>query len=134
MPSLEFKTEFPYSEDFKGITVPVTLTASRDVRLIATVDSGAKHCLFRAEYAEQLGLELHEGTTLTMSAADGGEITAYGHSVRVAVLDHSVESVVYFTDHPRFRRNVLGRDGWLDRFRFGLVHYDRKLYLSDYDS
>jgi len=40
--------------------------------------------------------------------------------------------MVYFTDHQGFSRNVLGREGWLHPFKFGLVHYDRKLYVSRY--
>jgi hypothetical protein len=31
-------------------------------------------------------------------------------------------------------RNFLGRSGWLDRLRIGIIDYDHLLYLSTYDS
>ena len=43
------------------------------------------------------------------------------------------ECVVYFAESQSYTRDVLGRQGWLDRIRFGLVDYDGKLYLSDYN-
>ena len=55
---------------------------------------------------------------------------AYGHTLSVKVLDQRVDSLVYFTDDPQFRRNVLGRQGWLHHFKFGLIHYESKLYLG----
>ncbi len=30
-------------------------------------------------------------------------------------------------------QNVLGRIGWLDRVRLGLVQHDHKIYLAPYD-
>jgi hypothetical protein len=39
---------------------------------------------------------------------------------------------VYFAADAAFSRNVLGRQGWIDRIRLGLVDYEGKLYLSDY--
>jgi len=32
------------------------------------------------------------------------------------------------------RKNLLGRNGWLDRLRLGIIHYDRELYLAPYNS
>jgi hypothetical protein len=31
-------------------------------------------------------------------------------------------------------RDLLGRNGWLDRLRVAIIHYDREIYLSPYDS
>jgi hypothetical protein len=39
---------------------------------------------------------------------------------------------VYFAAHESFTRNVLGRSGWLDQVRLGIVEYESKLYLSRY--
>lgn len=41
--------------------------------------------------------------------------------------------MVYFFADKEIEKNLLGRSGWLDRVRFGLVDYDRKFYLSAYD-
>ena len=31
-------------------------------------------------------------------------------------------------------RDLLGRNGWLDRFRVAIVHYNREIFLSPHDS
>jgi len=133
MPNVEFEIEHIYPDDFRGIVLEVQLNGNDAVRFPATVDTGASHCLFQGEYAEILGLTLTDGIPLQLSPAGGGTIGAYGHEVTVTVLDKTVSSLVYFTNHYQFRRNVLGRRGWLDLFRLGLIHYDAKLYLSNRD-
>lgn len=51
----------------------------------------------------------------------------------MAVLGLAYDTTVYFADDPQFGRNVLGRQGWLDCVQLGLIDYDGKLYLSDYN-
>jgi len=41
--------------------------------------------------------------------------------------------LIYFFADPMIDKKVLGRTGWLDRFRLGLIHHDNKIYLSSYD-
>ena len=41
--------------------------------------------------------------------------------------------MVYFFGDPMIEKNVLGRTGWLDRFRLALVHHDSKVYLAAYN-
>jgi hypothetical protein len=136
MPTLEFELEHVYADDPNGgIGVPIRIeVGDRSARLLAYVDTGAGYCVFQSEYAEILGLQLTEGTLIRLTPAGGGTINAYGHTVIVEALERRVESIVYFTDHSGFRRNVLGRQGWLHHFRFGLVHYESKLYLGSLTS
>jgi hypothetical protein len=42
------------------------------------------------------------------------------------------ESVVYFFADERIDKNLLGRIGWLDRIRLGLIDHDGELYLAPY--
>jgi len=56
-----------------------------------------------------------------------------GHSVTLSVLGYDFDCVVYFAESQSYNRDVLGRQGWIDRIRVGLVDYDGKLYLSDYN-
>ena len=42
--------------------------------------------------------------------------------------------MVYFAASPAFRRNVLGRSGWLQQLRVAIVDYDSVLYVAKYDS
>jgi hypothetical protein len=41
-------------------------------------------------------------------------------------------STLYFAKEEFFTRNVLGRQGWLDRVKLGLIDYEGKLLLSAY--
>ena len=137
MPNLSFEVEHHYADDPGGIPLSVELEADdggASTRLLAFVDTGAGQCLFQSEFAGLLGLNLEDGVREEFSAAGGGIITGYGHQVKMTVLGQSVHSMVYFTSHLGFRRNVLGRQGWLHNFRFGLILYDSLLYLGRYDS
>jgi hypothetical protein len=58
---------------------------------------------------------------------------AYGHTVTVETLGYSFDVTVYFAAHESFTRNVLGRRGWLDQVRLGLIEYEGKVYLSRYN-
>ncbi len=58
---------------------------------------------------------------------------AYGHEVEIDVLGIATKSLVYFFAEPSIRKNVLGRGGWLDRVRVGLVDHDREIFLAGYD-
>jgi hypothetical protein len=49
------------------------------------------------------------------------------------VLGIETTTTVYFAADEAFTRNVLGRQGWLNVIRLGLVDYEGKLYLSHYD-
>jgi hypothetical protein len=40
------------------------------------------------------------------------------------------EATVYFASDEQFSRSVLGRIGWLDRVKLGLIDYEVKLLLS----
>jgi hypothetical protein len=131
MPSIRFDSEHVYPDDATGgITLSIELQAVRSVRLFAYVDTGAANCLFQGDYAELLGLTLTDGFPKYFYPAGGGSITAFGHHVTIKVFDYAVDSMVFFTDHPEFTRNVLGRQGWLHHFKVGLIHYESKLYLG----
>ena len=60
-------------------------------------------------------------------------VGTFGHVVSLEAFDIAFESMVYFFADERIKRNLLGRAGWLDRVRFGLVDYDCVLYLAGYD-
>ena len=64
---------------------------------------------------------------------DSSIFDAYGHEVEIDVLGIVTHSLVYFFAEPSIRKNVLGRGGWLDRVRIGLIDHDRALYLAAYD-
>jgi hypothetical protein len=82
--------------------------------LLASLDTGASHCLFEGAYAAELGLHLTSGI-LTRFHTANSTFDAYGHEIVVDVLGVVTHSLVYFFADSAIRRNVLGRRGWLDR-------------------
>jgi hypothetical protein len=98
--------------------------------LVASLDTGASHCLFENAYATRLGLELASGVLKRFKTANS-TFDAYGHEVEIDVLGIVTHSLVYFFADPSIRKSVLGRGGWLDRVRLGLIDHDRELYLAE---
>ena len=133
MPQLEFRHVHRYASRVQGITLPVVLRNGADaIDLLARVDTGASNCLFEREHGEMLNLDIDAGEPKTFSTATG-RVDAFGHLVSLEVLDLKFESMVYFFADERINKNLLGRVGWLDRVRLGLVDHDSELYLAEYD-
>jgi len=130
---LEFDTLHDYGPDKDSIEISVTLRfGERTVSFPAQLDTGATFCVFERSYAEILGLSVESGMPLRFSTAMGS-FDAYGHTVTLETLGYSFDVTVYFAAHESFTRNVLGRRGWLDQVRLGLVEYESKLYLNRYN-
>src|SRR5579864_8662050 len=128
--TLRFAAQYSYDSTLAGITVDVQLGArAGSVRLLAKIDTGASDCLFQRRFAEALGLEVEAGERRGFSTV-AGRFETYGHEVSIRVLDIEFTSFVYFFTDTAIRRNVLGRRGWLDRVRIGIVDYESTLYLS----
>lgn len=133
MHQLTFTQIHSYAGRDASITVPVVLRCSDTVAdLVASVDTGASYCLFESAYAAKLGLDLITGV-LTRFQTASGSFDAYGHEVDIDVLGIGGRSLVYFFADPTICKNVLGRRGWLDRVRIGLIDHDRALYLASYN-
>ena len=130
---LHFSERHIYDSKTEGISIPVVLWAGRKkIDLLAKIDTGASDCLFEREYAEALGLRVEEGVRRTYATANS-RFDAYGHEILLRVMGIETTGTVYFYADPAIVRNVLGRRGWLDRIRFGLVDYDQSIYLAAYD-
>ena len=128
---LLFSSRYLYDSRLEGITVPAVLsTGGNKVELLAKVDTGASDCLFERGFAEALGLRVEDGVRKTYATANS-RFEAYGHEILIQVLGTETTSVAYVYADPSIVRNVLGRRGWLDRLRFGVVDYDRMVYLSE---
>jgi hypothetical protein len=131
---IEFTTVHSYGNERQGISVPVVLTAGENsVRLAAGIDTGATFCIFRTELAEALGLDPANATLKRFRTANS-TFEAFGHEVEISVLGVTTFSTVYFFADVSINKNVLGRVGWLDRVRLGLVDHDTTMYLAPYDT
>ena len=132
--SLEFDAAHHYSEALDGIEVPVALSIGRQsVELLAKLDTGAAHCIFERKYAEILGEEVESGR-LQRFRTVAGSFAAYQHEVTIQTLGIEFSAVVFFAQDPTFSRNFLGRSGWLERLRIGIVDYDRMFFVGPYQS
>ncbi len=77
-------------------------------------------------------VEIETGTPKTLSTLTG-RLRAFGHEMVLQTLGLEFQTFVYFAKSYEVRRNILGRQGWLQLVRLGLVDYDSELYLSPYD-
>ncbi len=99
--------------------------------LTAKIDTGSTFCVFRRLHGEFLGIEIENGIPTELGTATGS-FRAFGHELTLTVLGIETVSTVYFAEEDYFDRNVLGRIGWLDRVKLGLIEQEGKLFLSEY--
>jgi hypothetical protein len=131
--TLTFARLHVYDTRELGIQLPVRLTVGgKSLGVQAKLDTGSSLCVFPRRYGEELDVDIESGEYQRIGTAVGG-FDAYGHWARILALGFEYEAVVYFAKDHSFNRNILGRQGWLDRVRLGLVDYEGKLYLSDYN-
>jgi hypothetical protein len=129
---LSFTELISYDPGQSSITVPVTLSLSHDrVSCGAKVDTGASLCIFARDLGEQLGLEIESGMRQLVGTVTG-TFVVYLHEVNLSVAGLAFSAFVGFAEDEGFRRNVLGRRGFLEQITLGLVDYDGKLYLNSY--
>ena len=131
---LTFHRKHKYNHAAQGITLEVTLLrGGRYSHCQAKVDTGAQICLFAREIGEDLGLDIEAGAPMTLETL-AGKFVAYGHELTLDLLETQFYSTVYFAAEKSLRRNLLGREGWLQLVRLAIIDYDNLLYLSPYDS
>ena len=131
--NLEFEKLVRYDAGKSGITVKVELRLGENQTFFdAKIDTGSTYCVFERLHGERLGIEIKKGLSERIGMADGS-FQAFGHQLTLTVEGYEFDSTVYFAQDENFKRNVLGRHGWLDRVLIGINDYDGKLYLSRYE-
>ena len=124
-----------YDQSVIGITLPLVLRygdQSTEV-LDAKIDTGSAYCIFGRVVGELLGITIEAGVAEKVRLANGTAIPIYGHTVVISVNDVEVDSIVYFWQDERLTRNVLGRTGWISKFRLCIVDHDLELYFSEHN-
>lgn len=133
MESLDFEKVLIYDAGKVGITLDVEIRlGSSAANFEAKIDTGAEACIFERIYGEQIGIEIESGEPQSFGTATGSFMT-YGHSITLITEEFTFDSYVFFAADESFRKNVLGRYGWLNRLIIGINDYDGKLYLSQYE-
>ena len=97
-----------------------------------SLTQAARTAFFDRKYADWLGLEVASGI-LTRIVTATGYFYCYGHEVTVSVFGLEWQAVVYFAEPEAFFLNVVGRVGFLDRLRVGIVDYEQLVYLDLYE-
>ena len=132
METIEFAESYQYDTRLVGITVPAFLNyGGKIVEIKTKIDTGSSYCIFQRKHAENLGIDVESGEYARISTATNG-FDAYGFELSLSVLDIETVSTIYFAKEEWFTRNVLGRQGFLDRVKLGLIDYEGKLLLSSY--
>jgi hypothetical protein len=128
--SLEFSQIHNYNTLKTGISLPIILQLGENfIEIHAKLDTGSTHCIFERKYAELLDLDIESGAPTTIGTATGKFIT-FEHRITLVTFGLSWEATVCFIAEEGIKRNVLGRQGWLDRVKLGLIDYEGKLLLS----
>jgi len=132
MKQLAFTQAYLYPDSPEGITIPALLSyGGKTIAVNAKVDTGAEHCLFRYEHAEELGVPVEQGIPEVMDTL-GGPLETFGHEITIQTCGLVFQSLVFFAKYPGLRPNLLGRQGWLRNLRLAVVDYDNLLYLNVY--
>lgn len=112
-----------YDPGLPGITVEVTLSLTGAAVFVpAKLDTGSTNCVFARRHGEGLGIDIESGELVRINTATGSFLT-HRHEVTLRVLDYHFDVRVCFAADESFDRAVLGRFGFLDRQRLGLVDY-----------
>lgn len=130
--SLEFAKTYRYNTLKTGISLPVILQSGEtSIEINAKLDTGSSHCIFERRHGELLNLDIESGEPTVIGTATG-KFHAFEHRITLTTFGLSWEAAVCFIAEDEIRRNILGRTGWLDRVKLGLIDYEGRLLLSHY--
>lgn len=130
---LSFESQHKYATREGNLNVRTILsTTAQQVHCVAAIDTGATVCLFQRELGEALDLDIETGPFIQLSTLTG-TLRAYGHEVTLQTFDLVLQTTVYFAATHGLERNLLGRIGWLQQVKLGIVDHDELIYLSHYD-
>jgi hypothetical protein len=127
--SLDFDADLKYEETAAGILIPIRLIhGDRSVELKARLDTGAADCLFDRFYADILGLP-ETGIERSYRTVTGS-FQAVGHELTLETLGLQWLALVFFHSLGNPGHAFVGRRGWLDRVRIGIIHQDQRLFVG----
>jgi hypothetical protein len=127
---IEYQRKASYESLTSGITIEAILRhGNLETACQAKIDTGSEVCLFARTYADSLELDVESGYREIFSTL-AGNVIAYAHEIELETLGLRFQSYVYFAENYSIRRNLLGRQGWLQLVLLGLNDYNNELYLS----
>ncbi len=132
---LAFDERIIYPHNKQGINLDIFLSSQNNlqVSILAKLDTGSTYCIFQPRFAEMLQLKIEKGDPEIIRTATG-KFIAYGHEITIKIENIEWNATIYFAEDESFPVNVLGRIGFLDRLKIGLVDYEQILFLNTYDT
>jgi hypothetical protein len=129
--NLTFSELLVYPDNLQGINIEVIISLGTTLPVAAEVklDTGSSLCVFQRHYGELLGLEIENGEPEVIRTATG-KFIAYGHEITLTIANLEWNATVYFAKDESFPVSVVGRVGFLDRLKIGLIDYQQLLYLN----
>jgi hypothetical protein len=131
---LSFSSLLTMVQDETGLVVPVSLIAGKqELDVDAYLDTGAKYCVFPRWIGTSLGIDVESGEEISLGTG-GGPLICYLHYLTLRIGSLYFDAVpICFTKFDSFPRCLLGREGWLQKVKVGIVTYEDQLYLGLYD-
>jgi len=99
------------------------------IKTYALVDSGSTLSVFRAEIADSLELRLEDGEKIALQSANA-PLMVYAHRLQAVVEGESFELRVGFARDLLTSFNILGREGFFERFRIMFNERKRELIIE----
>jgi hypothetical protein len=96
--------------------VPMELKGEEWIELHAYVDSGASYSIFHADIANILGINYKKGEKTFMTVGDGAQIPVYRHIIDVRFNEKEFTAKIGFSSKLGIGFDILGREGFFDRF------------------
>jgi len=111
--------KFPY-QFFDGEylpIIPISLQRKDEwIEFDAYIDTGASSCLFPADVAEILGLDLEKGEVKKMILGDGNTLTVYIHTLSVSLAGKEFAAPIGFSKGLGINFAIIGRKGIFNHF------------------
>ncbi len=99
------------------------------IRTYALVDSGSTLSVFRAEIADSLGVSIEKGERMVLQSANA-PLVVYVHKLRAELNGESFQLRVAFSEDLLTSFNMLGREGFFERFRVIFSERERVLTIE----
>lgn len=125
---------FPYLSDPHGNIfpiIPLAITfADMTKEFYALIDSGATVSVFRAEVADELGIEIEKGEETYLGGV-GGRIKGYIHKVDVEIAGKNIHCPIVFSKEYLVSFNLLGREAFFPKFRIIFEEKKKQVQLNE---
>ena len=112
--------------------VPIELKGEEWIELHAYVDSGASFSILHADIADILGIDYKIGEKTFMTVGDGARIPVYSYNIDVRFNEKEFSAKIGFSNKLGIGFDILGREGFFDRFI--ICFDDRKKILKVLES